>query len=763
MEINNYDYLGQQMDVSKYFYQIGNTYFNVQDMVEFDEKTLSGLIKFNRYERKGRMAFNQYTCPFEESQSWSFPPDYAEHPAHPVRFSFISSNIFRIQADCAGVEQEKEDSVMVEAIQEYHDYTIEKKENRVELRTSELHVTIQFQPFGIIVRDKSEKILTKTLIMGDGKSLLNSNPLPFSYVKTPIDMRKYIATSFLIHPDEHFYGAGESFTKLDKIGQKVVLWTKDANGVETQDMYKPVPFYMSSRGYGIFTHTSAPVTFDFGYSYQEAQTIFIGEEKFDLFLISGNPKEILASYTSLTGRSEVPPLWSFGLWMSRITYDSEEQVRDVICKMKEFHIPCDVIHLDTGWFEYDWRCDYEFSKSRFTDPIRMIKDLKKDGYHVSLWQIPYFTPNNKYFKELIEKEYTVKGQEGTLATDDAILDFTNPNAVLWYQEKLKSLLEIGVDAIKVDFGEAAPLHGRYHNGKSGILEHNLYPLRYNKAVAEVTKRETKESIIWARSAWAGSQRYPLHWGGDAENTNMGMLSSLRGGLSLGICGFSFWSHDAGGFVKESPEELYGRWMFMAIFTSHIRCHGAPPKEPWCYSDKFLELFRTQVSVRYRLMPYIYAQAKKSASLGLPVMRSMFLEFPEDRNCYGIETQYMFGEDILVAPIFETGEESREVYLPKGRWMNLQNSQEVLDGGQWYIVQKGPLDGIAFVSYDSVIPMVDCAKNTESINWETLCYCWFTKDKKEMKGTGIDRKEKFIFDITTEEMKSEKLVLFESLW
>lgn len=761
MKIENCDYLGQQIDISEYFYSIGHIYYNISEMTDFDLETMAGTIKFTRHERKGRMAFNMYTSPFEEAQSWAFPPAYSDTPSYPIRIAFPAENIVRIYTSYSNLPLEDNDSLMLEKNREIEDVERKVVEKGVELRTSELQVQLQFKPFSIIIKDKNGKVLTKTLNQEDGKCLLNCNPLPFSYVHKVDDYKKYAAASLSIFPNEHFYGCGESFTKLDKTGQKVVLWTKDPHGVETQDMYKPVPFYMSSRGYGVFTHTSAPVTFDFGHNYQEAQTIFIGEEDVDIFVIAGTPKEILEGYTEITGKSQVPPLWSFGLWMSRITYESEAEAREVAAKLKEYEIPCDVIHLDTGWFEYDWRCDYEFSSSRFDDPGKMIQDLREDGYRICLWQLPYFTPNNVLYREIVDNGYAVVNADGKLPTDDAILDFSNPEAVKWYQSKIEELLDLGVAAIKVDFGEAAPLSGAYHSGQSGTLEHNLYPLRYNKAVADITKEVTGEDIIWARSAWAGSQRYPLHWGGDCENTNMGMLASLRGGLSLGMCGFTYWSHDVGGFVQKSPEELYKRWTFMGIFTSHMRCHGAPPKEPWNYSDEFLELFRKQLSFRYRLMPYIYAQSINSSAKGYPMMRSMFFEFPEDRNCLELEDQYMFGDNILVAPLFEDNATCRDVYLPDGKWIDLF-SKKCYDGGRWHNIPASELCGVALVKDGSVIPMVDSALTTDAIDWDSLAYHWFTSDEDKCFGLGIEYSDKKVFDLDKELMSDYEAVIEKCL-
>lgn len=746
MHIENARFLGEAVDVSRHFYEMINLYFIADHMTDFNFETLSGTLHFKRKERKGRMAFNAYSAPFEDSTSWNFPAVYADEPAWPVRFSFAAANAVRVQADFSVDPPEASDSPMIVSLPEYRGVRTAARDNGVVMQTDAMQVEVIFSPFSVVFRDAGGRLLTRTLNAASSRCLQNCNPLPLSYVRTNSDMKKYTAASFQIQPGEHFYGGGESFTPLDKRGQKLVLWSEDAHGCQTGAMYKPVPFYMSSHGYGVFAHTGAPVTLDFGQAYQEAQTVFTGEDRLDFFLFCGTPKEILAAYTALTGRSPVPPLWSFGLWMSRISYRSEEQVQEVARKLEQNRIPCDVIHLDTNWFEKDWCCDYRFSPTRFPHAQQMVGDLLRRGFHICLWQLPYFTPGNPYYAELIRKGYAVRDAEGRLPTEDAILDFSNPEAVSWYQDKLRPLLKMGVSAIKADFGEAAPLSGRYHSGRTGLAEHNLYPLRYNQAVAEAVKSVTGEPVIWARSAWAGSQRYPIHWGGDAENTNMAMLAELRGGLSLGMCGFSFWSHDSGGFVRKSPEELYARWNFMSIFTSHMRCHGAPPKEPWEYSPAFLELFRRQVETRYRLMPYLYAQSIRSARSGLPVLRSLFLEYPEDPACRTIEDQYFFGEDILVAPLFEDRAAARQVYLPKGRWMSLEDGT-LYAGGQWREIPAGRLDGVALVREGAMIPVVDPALHTRDIDWKTLQYVWFTADGRRVTGTGIVPERKETFDCT----------------
>ena len=365
-----------------------------------------------------------------------------------------------------------------------------------------------------------------------------------------------------------------------------------------------------------------------------------------MVLICGDPQEVLADYTQLAGRSPMPPLWTYGLWMSRITYSREDEVRQVASKLREHEIPCDVIHIDTGWFEQDWCCDYEFSKERFDDPALMISDLAQEGFKISLWQLPYFTPKNKLFAE-IANNYAIKDQDGQLPTGDAIIDYSDESAVSWYQNHLKSLLEIGVGAIKVDFGEAAPIEAQYASENSGRYEHNRYPIRYQQSVYEITKDVTGDGIIWARAGWAGCQRYPIHWGGDAESTNQGLASSIRGGLSLGLTGIQFWSQDAGGFTKRPDGELYLRWLAAGIFGSHLRTHGQPPREPWTYDDPtFMDTFRDIINLRYQLIPYLWTQSQRCAEQGQPLMRSMLLDSPDIPEAWTIDTQFRCGTDLF---------------------------------------------------------------------------------------------------------------------
>jgi alpha-D-xyloside xylohydrolase len=549
-------------------------------------------------------------------------------------------------------------------------------------------------------------------------------------VRRASDYSRSFSATFTLSSDEKIFGCGESFQSFDKRGQKVVLWTDDANGVQNESMYKPIPFYMSSRGYGVFMHTSTPITCDFGKYFSGANAMMIGDEALDLFVFIGSPKEILSEYTTLTGKAEMPPLWSFGFWMSRITYFSQDEGLAVADNLRVHKIPADVLHFDTGWFETDWQCDYKFAPSRFENPAKMITELKKKGIQTCLWQLPYFVPKNSMFPEIIEKGLYVKNNKGNLPYEDAVLDFTNPNAIAWYQGKIKNLLDLGVGVIKVDFGEAAPANGIYANGRTGFYEHNLYPLRYNKAVAEVTKQATGETIIWARSTWAGSQRYPLHWGGDAANTNTAMSATLRGGLSLGLSGFSFWSHDIGGFVLKTPEDIYRRWTPFGMLTSHVRTHGAPPTEPWEYGEDFTNAFRKATNLRYELMPYIYAQSKQCSENGWPMMRALFVEYPDDAGSWVVDNEYLFGSDVLVAPMFENGT-SRDVYLPAGEWIDYQTGKVYAAG--WHNITVGDIPIVMLVKNGAVIPHIELAQSTAFMDWSKLKLKVFSTTDAEATG------------------------------
>ena len=725
--------MNQPLDMSTDFRDLSNTLFFADHLESFDVKSGEGLVNWKRGHLMPRQAFNTNGAQPRKMRMLDFPFTAYENDSNlKFKIDFVTPRTVRIRMLTTPVEPKVSTSIMLaKEPGKDESWKVTETENTIVYAGNYGTVQINRNPWRVILKDKTGRILSQTVTLRDADST-QVKYTPFSFIKRGSDNARRINPVFTLTADEMIFGCGESATGLNKVGQKVNLFVTDPQGPETDQMYKPIPFFMSNRGYGMFMHTSAPVTCDFGATYIGLNKMFMGDENLDLFVFFGEPKDILDEYTDLVGKPGMPPLWSFGTWMSRITYFSEKEGYDVAANIRKNKYPCDVIHFDTGWFDVDWQCDYKFSENRFQNPQQMLKDLKSQGFHVCLWQLPYFTPKNRYFPELIKKDMYVKNGNGELPYEDVVLDFSNPETVDWYQNKLAGLLNIGVSAIKVDFGEAAPLNGIYASGKSGWYEHNLYPVRYDMAVSEITRKLHNENIMWARAAWAGSQRYPLHWGGDAATTNTGMLGTLRAGLSFGLSGFSFWSHDMGGFVKSTPEDLYCRWLPFGFLTSHTRAHGAPPTEPWLYDSKRVQdVFRKSAEMKYRLMPYVYAQAKECTEKGLPMLRALFVEFPDDPGAWKVDDEYLFGSQILVAPLLESGITGRTVYLPEGKWIDYQ-TEKVYEGG-WHKIEAGSLPIIMLVRDGSVLPHLKLAQSTSEMDWSKMNLKVYSADKKQAEG------------------------------
>lgn len=534
--------------------------------------------------------------------------------------------------------------------------------------------------------------------------------------------------SFQAKADECFYGTGERFTKMDLSGKTFQLRNQDGQGVNNRRNYKNIPFYLSSENYGVFVHTTAFAKFSLADHSTRSAQVLVEEPLVDFYLIGGeNPEQILFGYRQLTGFPTMPPLWSFGTWMSRMTYFSADEVNEICDRMRAEDFPCDVIHLDTGWFETDWLCEWKFNDERFPNPPQFIQNLKNKGYRVSLWQLPYISYNAIQYKEADENEYISKSERlisgsSNFSVQDfaGTIDFTYDKATEWYKNLLRNLLEMGVVCIKTDFGEDIHLDAEYRNMSPEKL-HNLYPLLYQKAAYEVTKEVTGDGIIWARAGWAGCQRYPLHWGGDSACSWDGLAGSLKGGLQLGLSGFAFWSHDVPGFHgvpnfmnSVLPEDIYVRWTQFGVFSSHLRYHGSHKREPWHYPN-IAPIIRKWLKLRYQLIPYILEQSEKATKTGFPVLRALILHHPNDRTCQQIDDQYYFGDNMLVAPVMNS-ENKRDIYLPEGKWVHFF-SREIFEGERWLKNVEVPLDEMpVFVKQGTEIPMyMDAVQCTDDMD------------------------------------------------
>ncbi len=518
---------------------------------------------------------------------------------------------------------------------------------------------------------------------------------------------------FDLRPGEAVYGLGETFLGLDKVGQRLDLSVTDPHGVTTPRCYKCVPFFVSSLGYGVFFHHTAPMTFWVGSLSAADVTAAVQDDYLDYFVIVGSIREVLARYADLTGRPPVPPDWSFGFWQSKLSYRSAEEVLEVARELRRHEVPCDVIHLDTHWFREDWLCDLAFDPERFPDPAGLFAELARMGFRVSLWQLPYLPEGSALFEALRAVDGFVKTAGGGLYDCGicyargfrgavGVVDYTNPEAVRVHGEHLRRLLRLGARVVKTDFGEEAPPDGVYADGTPGHRMHNLYPLLYNRAVFEATAAETGEGLVWARSAWAGSQRYPVHWGGDNSPNFANMAPQLAGGLSLGLSGFPFWSQDIGGFCGETNDRLLVRWMQMGLFLSHARIHGTGPRELYRFAPETLRICRDFLRLRYRLLPYLLGQAAACARGLLPMARALVVEFQDDPNVRDLADEYLLGDALLVAPVC-TPEDARRVYLPAGTWTDWWTGERIA-GGRW-LEAAVPLDRLPlYLREGALVPL-----------------------------------------------------------
>ena len=511
-----------------------------------------------------------------------------------------------------------------------------------------------------------------------------------------------LAAQLALGVGENVYGLGERFTAFVKNGQSVDIWNADG-GTSSEQAYKNIPFYLTNAGYGVFINHTGNVSLEVASESVERVQFSVAAQDLEYLIIYGpTPREILAKYTALTGRPPVLPEWSFGLWLSTsfVTDYDEATVTSFIQGMRERDIPLSVFHFDCFWMrEFQW-CDFEWDARTFPDPAGMLQRLKANGLRVSLWINPYIAQASPLFEEASRAGFLLRRNDGPGGTagsvwqwdmwqaGNGIVDFTNPAARAWFQSKLRPLLDMGVDCFKTDFGERIPLDAVYFDGSNPEQMHNLYTQLYNETVWELL-REVKgdDAIVFARSATVGGQTMPVHWGGDNTSSFESMAESLRGGLSLGLSGFGYWSHDIGGFEGSPDPAVFKRWVAFGLLSSHSRLHGNESvRVPWAFDEEAVDVTRRFAKLKAGLMPYLLAASLEAHDLGLPMMRAMLLEFPDDRTCWNLDQQYMLGADLLVAPVFSAAGEI-EFYLPAGDWTSFWDGS-VVAGGRWILEQHG---------------------------------------------------------------------------
>lgn len=510
-----------------------------------------------------------------------------------------------------------------------------------------------------------------------------------SYMQTPEG--PFMRAQLDLDIGEKIYGLGERFTPFVKNGQVVDLWQEDG-GTCSEISYKNIPFYLTNRGYGVFVNSSGPVSYELCSEVVTRAQFSLPGEKLDFMIIGGgDPKTVLHNYTALTGRPALPPAWTFGLWLSTsftTNYD-EDTVNEFVSGMESRDIPLRVFHFDCYWMaENEW-CNFTFDPKMFRDAPGMLKRLKERGLKICVWINSYIGQKSPLFKEAMEHGYLLKRPNGDVWQWDlwqagmGLVDFTNPGAWRWYQDKLRNLLDMGVDCFKTDFGERIPTDCVYYDGSDPELMHNYYAYLYNKCVFELLEeyKGKNEACLFARSATAGGQKFPVHWGGDCSSNYLSMSESLRAGLSLTCSGFGFWSHDISGFEGTAPADVYKRWAAFGLLSTHSRLHGSGSyRVPWLFDEESVDVVRKFTKLKCALMPYLYTKAAEAHGTGVPMMRALVLEFPGDIACGELDRQYMLGESLMVAPVF-TKSGDVDYYLPEGVWTNLLTGERK-EGGRW---------------------------------------------------------------------------------
>ena len=532
------------------------------------------------------------------------------------------------------------------------------------------------------------------------------------------DVEKWAFLSWKIRNEERFFGLGEKFTRFEKTSTRATIWQADTCGSNTSDMsYKAVPVLFSTAGWGMLLHTSYRTHWEIGSFSYATGSVLVEDPKIDLFLmLAPSLKEQIQLYTALTGRPSMPPKWSLGVWMSRAPYRNRLEMLEVAERLHAEQIPCDVFNVDPTWMTRNYYndigvevCNFDWNEAAWSKPDELFQEFAAKGLSICLWINPYFSEDSRPYAEAKEKGYLVKNQQGGVSRLEfglaaGIVDFTNPAARDWWKAKLTDLLRKGASALKVDFGDRVPEDALFFNSKTGKEMHNLYVHLYVAAVYEAVQEAKGIGLVWRRPGYIGSQRFPVTWAGDTQVTWQGMKGALRGGLSAAMTGEAFWSHDIGGFVGEAPsEELYIRWAQFGLLSPLSRFHGITPREPWYFGETALKVVRHYARLRNSLIPYLLATAYESTRTGMPMLRPMVLEFPDEPNVDQLDDQYLLGHDLLVAPIFKAGARSRMVYFPRGKWWRWGNPSASISGPGFHDIEA-PLEVVPlYVRAGAIIP------------------------------------------------------------
>lgn len=643
----------------------------------------------------------------------------------PLETTFYAPNIIRLRF----LPKERVDYGMLAISPQEVEVNYSEISDGYSLQAGETSLEIYNNPLAISLKQNGKTVLESAT---DRDIQGNLRWMPFAR------RDKEWMVSLNLSSESSVYGLGEKFGSLNRKGQLVDSWNQDALTVNAERSYKNVPFAWSPAGWGLFVHTTSRVVHGVGYPQWSHRNyiIQVPDPQLDLFFIMGDtPADLLKTYTTLTGSPVKPPRWSYGVWMSRAYYQTAEEVIEVAQRLREEKIPSDMLVLDgRAWHKMETRFDFQWDHERYPNPEEFVQTLRDMDFRLCLWEYPYISIHNHLFNKLAKKGFLLKNKSGEPYVHrwlpwpfdsiyphlmpSGIIDFTNPKACQWFRDAHKDLFEMGVSAMKTDYGESIPEDVVASNGESGEMLHNIYPLLYNKCVYESAQRYNKEgALVWGRSGWAGSQRYPIQWGGDPQSDWEGLAASIRGGLSWGMSGAPFYSHDIGGFAIGEPEPtLYIRWAQAGLLMSHARFHGLGRREPWCYGEEAQRIIKKWLVWRYRLIPYLQACALEAQNTGLPVMRAMPLAFPEERSVWCYQHQYLLGPSLLVIPVINP-EGKASYYLPTGTWYNIWNEERV-EGPAVFEDEEVPLDYIPiFGRAGTLLPLGPAVQHTGELESE----------------------------------------------
>ncbi|RCW34624.1 glycoside hydrolase family 31 protein [Marinilabilia salmonicolor] len=635
-----------------------------------------------------------------------------------MRLELYSDGIVKVWIDPQGTFVRNNDSYAVLPKEESGQVNVAETPQGYEVYTGDLIIRINKSPFGIRFFDKYQKLLLE------------------DYQNKGFEVNdEYMSVSKTLRVDENIYGLGEKAGPLNRRGRSYKMWNSDkpCYGVNEDPLYKSIPFFMSNYGYGLFFDNTYKTTFDFGESDENYFTFATpGGEMVYYFLFGPTFKEIIARYTELTGKPIMPPKWALGFSQSRGMLTNEKLTRDIASGFRERNIPCDIIYQDIGWTQH--LQDFEWRDGNYGDPVQMLTDLEDQGFKVIVSQDPVISQANTsqwieadslgYFTTDIRtgESYDMPWPWGG---NCGVVDFTNPEVADWWGAYQQKVIDDGVRGFWTDMGEPAwsneessdRLNMKHHDGMHDEI-HNVYGLTWDKVVTEQFEKRNPNTRIFqmTRAAFAGMQRYTFGWSGDAGNgfhVTEGwkqLANQVPLGLSAGMGGIPFWSCDISGYCGDIEDydalgELYARWMQFGVFNPLSRAHheGNNAVEPWLFGSHVEAVTKAAIELKYSLFPYIYTYARAAHDLGLPLMRAMFLEYPGDPETANLGTQFMFGEELLVAPVMEEAAATKRVYLPEGTWFDYHSPRVSYDGGQWIdfpvTLETIPL----FVKQGSVVP------------------------------------------------------------